>query len=705
MTASNQSSHPEGSSTSASARKNTAPHTGEGPILDNADSPPGVMDTLLHEERVFRPLPQTIANATINPQDAALAHRLATEDWRTFWEEAAEEVQWFRKWDSVVDETNAPFYRWFPGARCNIIHNALDRHMETANRHRLALIWEGEPGDTRKLTYFELCREVNKFANVLRGMGVTKGDRVLLYMPALPETVIAMLASAKIGAVHSTVFAGFSSRSLADRLEDARPRAIITVDGFFRNGRVVPLKPLLDEALRLCQRNASRNPAPVPHGNDSTTHASPEAPPVIVVQRAHLDVTMNAPRDHWWHDVMLHQSPEARTESMDAADPLFVLYTSGTTGKPKGIVHSHGGYMVGVHRTLTWVFDLKPTDVFWCTADPGWITGHSYAIYGPLMAGTTTLLYEGHPLYPEAGRLWSMVERWGVSILYTVPTLIRMLMRFGPHYPSRHDLSTLRVLGSVGEPISPEAWVWFHKTIGRGRCPLLDTWWQTETGMIMIAPLPVSLLKPGSVTRPLPGIQADVVDAQGNSLPPGTGGYLVIKAPWPAMMSAVLNDDGTYRDQYWSRVPGWYFPGDMARKDADGYLWIQGRADDVIMIAGHRVGTAELEAALASHPSVAECGVIGVPDDIRGEVAKAFVVLHDDAPPIGGFIPEADMEAELIEHVRRELGPVAVLRGVSFRTELPRNRSGKIMRRILRAEELGQDVGDVSTLEEDPALD
>jgi acetyl-CoA synthetase len=641
----------------------------------------GTIDNLLVEERVFRPLPRIAAEATVNPQDILAARKHADADWKGFWEEAADELQWFRKWETVVDETNAPFYRWFSGARCNIVHNALDRHIETVNKNRLALIWEGEPGDTRKLTYFELYREVNRFANVLRGLGVKKGERVLIYMPSLPETVIAMLATAKIGAVHSVVFAGFSSGALADRIEDAQPRVIVTVDGFYRNGRVIALKPLVDEALQHC-------------------HSLVEA--VVVVHRAHLDVAMHDDRDRWWHDVMLHQPTEALTEVVEANDPLFMLYTSGTTGKPKGIVHSHGGYMVGVHRTLNWVFDLKPTDIFWCTADPGWITGHSYVIYGPLMAGTTTLLYEGHPLYPEAGRLWSMVERWGVTILYTVPTLIRMLMRFGTQYPAGHDLTTLRLLGTVGEPISPEAWVWFYKNIGRGQCPLLDTWWQTETGMIMISPLPVSLLKPGSVTKPMPGIDVDVVDEQGNSLPPRTGGYLVIKRPWPAMMSTVFNDHAAYVDMYWSQFPGWYFPGDVARKDDDGYIWIQGRADDVIMIAGHRVGTAELEAALSSHPAVAECGVIGVPDEIRGEVAKAFVMLHDDLPPFGGYVQADDMENELMEHVRRELGPVAVLKAVEFRKELPKNRSGKIMRRILRAEEFGEDVGDTSTLEEGP---
>ena len=653
--------------------------SGQSPLAGGA----GTLDALLHEERVLRPLPRVVAEAIVNPQDLARARHHADSDLTGYWEEAAEELEWFRRWDTVLDDDNAPFYRWFAGARCNIVHNALDRHVETANRHRLALIWEGEPGDERRYTYFELYREVNRFANALRGLGIGKGDRVVIYMPPLPETIIAMLAVAKIGGVHSTVFGGFSARSLRERMADARPTAMVTVDGFYRNGRVIALKPIADEAI-----------AELPSDVQADLRHQ------IVVHRAHLETPMQEGRDLWYHDVVRGQSTEALTEVMDATDPLFLLYTSGTTGRPKGHMHCHGGYMVGVHRTMRWVFDIRPTDVFWCTAEPGWITGHSYGVYGPLMAGTTTVLYEGHPLYPEPGRVWSMVERWGVNILYTVPTLIRMLMRLGVDHPARHDLTTLRLLATVGEPISPEAWMWFHRIIGRGRCPVLDTWWQTETGMIMISPLPVTALKPGSVTRPLPGVQAEVVDTCGNPVPPGRGGLLVLQKPWPAMSCGVFNDPDSFRELYWTRFPGWYTTGDVARKDADGYIWIQGRADDVILIAGHRIGTAEMEAALATHPAVAECAVIGIPDMVRGEVGKAFVVLVDDHPPLGTMPHASELAEELVAHVRRELGPVAVIREIAFREGLPRNRSGKIMRRVLRSEEMGGDLGDLSTLED-----
>ena len=474
----------------------------------------GILDTLLQEERVFRPLPLVAAQANISPPQNAAAVALGQSNPLAYWEEAAEELDWFKKWDEVLDDSNAPFYKWFTGAKCNIVYNAVDRHIETANKNKLALIWEGEPGDCRKFTYFELFRAVNKLANGLRSLGIAKGDRVVLYMPPLPETVIAMLATAKIGAVHSLVFGGFSAKALRGRIEDAQARLVVTADGFYRNGRVINLKAIVDEAL------------------DAPACACVEH--VLVAHRANVQTPMTEPRDIWYEDLVRPQKYIAETAVMDSEDMLFLLYTSGATGQPKGIVHTHGGYMVGVHRTLKWVFDIKPTDVFWCTADPGWITGHSYAVYGPLMTGATTLLYEGHPLYPEAGRVWSIVERYGVNILYTMPTLIRMLMRFGNEVPKRYDLASLRLLGTVGEPITPEAWVWFHKQIGRGECPLLDTWWQTETGQFMISPMPVSLLKPGSVTKPLAGIDADVVDENGDPVPPGHGGLLVINKPWPA---------------------------------------------------------------------------------------------------------------------------------------------------------------------------
>ncbi len=638
----------------------------------------GALDALLQEERVFRPLPQMVIEANLNPHQFEEAQARAEADYLAYWEDAAHELDWFKKWDKVLDDSEPPFYKWFPGARCNIVYNALDRHIETANKNKLALIWEGEPGDQRKYTYYELYREVNRFANALRTLGVGKGDRVVLYMPLLPETTIAMLAVAKIGAVHSMIYGGFSAKVLRERINDAKAKVVITADGFYRNGRVINLKSIVDEALAgVCAECVET---------------------CVVVHRVSVDTDMQEPRDLWYDDLVRPERPNCPTEVMDSGDPLFLLYSSGTTGKPKGILHSHGGYMVGISRTLNWVFDLKPTDIFWCTADTGWITGHSYVVYGPLVAGTTTVMYEGHPLYPAADRLWDVVARYGVTILYTSPTLIRMLMRFGTQYPRKKDLSTLRLLGSVGEPINPEAWVWLYKHIGRSECPIMDTWWQTETGMFMISPLPISLLKPGSVNKPLPGIEADVVDREGQPVPAGKGGFLVLKRPWPAMMSTIYKDPERYRKTYWEKIPGMYFAGDVARRDEDGYYWIQGRADDVMNIAGHRIGTAEVESAFVSHRHVTEAAVIGVPDKIKGEVAKAFVILGE------GW--EADYEnsdeliAALQSHVRRELGPVAVVRSIEFRNTLPRTRSGKIMRRILKAEELGQDVGDTSTLED-----
>jgi len=635
----------------------------------------GALDALLHEERVFRPLPQLVIEANVNPQEYAEAMKLASEDYLKYWEEAAKELDWFKKWNQVLDDSNAPFYKWFVDAKCNIVYNALDRHIETANKNKLALIWEGEPGDTKKLTYYELYRAVNRFANALKTLGINKGDRVVLYLPPLPETMIAMLAVAKIGAVHSMVFAGFSAKALRDRIIDAEAKLVITADGFYRNGRVVNLKKVVDQALV--------------DGCDCVET-------VVVVHRASVEMEMVDTRDIWYEDLVRQESPVCPTEVMDSEDMLFLLYSSGTTGKPKGIVHTHGGYMVGVHRSLKWVFDIKPTDIFWCTADVGWITGHSYVVYGPLMVGTTTIMYEGHPLYPQADRLWDIVERYGVTIFYTAPTLIRMLMRFGSQYPKKHDLSTLRLLGSVGEPINPEAWVWFYTNVGRSECPIMDTWWQTETGSFMISPLPITLLKPGSATKPLPGIEADVVDEEGNPVPPGKGGLLVIKKPWPSMLRTLYKNPERYKKTYWEKFPGMYLAGDVARKDEDGYFWIQGRSDDVLNIAGHRVGSAELESAFVSHRAVAEAAVIGVPDKIKGEVAKAFVILSEDVE-----VEDPDeLIKELKRHVRNELGPVAVVKSIEFRDKLPKTRSGKIMRRILRAQELGEEVGDTSTLED-----
>ncbi|WP_045211970.1 acetate--CoA ligase [Desulfonatronovibrio magnus] len=635
----------------------------------------GALDSLLQEERVFRPLPQMVIEANINPQEYSVVMKKTKDDYLSYWEEAAKELDWFKKWDKVLDDSEPPFYKWFTGAKCNIVYNALDRHIETANKNKLALIWEGEPGDSKKMTYYELYRAVNKFANALRSLGIQKGDRVVLYLPPLPETMIAMLAVAKVGAVHSMVFAGFSAKALRDRIEDAEAKLIITADGFYRNGRVINLKSIVDEALV--------------GGCDCLDT-------VVVVHRANVEVEMTEMRDIWYEDLVRQESPISETEVMDSEDMLFLLYSSGTTGKPKGIVHTHGGYMVGVHRSLNWVFDIKPTDIFWCTADAGWITGHSYVVYGPLMAGTTTIMFEGHPLYPQADRLWHIVARYGVNIFYTAPTLIRMLMRFGAQYPKQHDLSTLRLLGTVGEPINPEAWMWFYKNIGRSECPVMDTWWQTETGSFMISALPISLLKPGSATKPLPGIEADVLDEDGNPVPPGKGGYLVLKNPWPSMLRTLYKDPDRYKKTYWEKFPGYYLAGDVARKDEDGYFWIQGRSDDVLNIAGHRVGTAELESALVSHKAVAEAAVIGVPDKIKHEVAKAFVTLSADVDVEN----TDDLIKALKGHVRKELGPVAVVKSIEFREKLPKTRSGKIMRRVLKAQELGEEVGDTSTLED-----
>lgn len=619
-------------------------------------------EELLFEERVIRPLPQFVVEANLKPVQVAELRNTAANDPLWYWEDAADDLEWFKKWDHVLDESQAPFYRWFPGARCNIVHNALDRHIQTANKNKLALIWEGEPGDTRTYTYYELHREVNRFANGLRSIGVGKGDRVVIYMPSLPETVIAMLATAKIGAVHSLVFAGFSAKALKGRIADADAKTVITADGFYRNGRVIHLKDTVDRALM---------------STDSVES-------VVVVRRTGQDVDIQDGRDFWYEELVRRERPQATTEVMDASDPLFILYTSGTTGKPKGIVHAHGGYMVGVNRTFTEVFDIKPTDIFWCTADTGWITGHTAAVYGPLLAGTTSMLYEGHPNYPQPDRMWSIVERYGVNIIYTAPTTIRMLMRHGAHYPEGHDLSSLRLLGTVGESISPEAWDWFHKHVGGNACPMLDTWWQTETGMFMVAPMPVAALKPGSVAKPLPGVSADVVDRKGEPVAAGKTGFLVITKPWPAMMSGIENDPDAYRT-YWDKIPGVYFAGDAAKKDEDGYIWIQGRADDVLIIAGHRIGTAELEGAFFSHKAVAEVAIIGVTDRIKGEAAKAFVVLSDE------FDPTDELVAELKEHVRGELGPVAVVKSIEFRESLPKTSCGKLLRRVLKSEELGLD--------------
>ena len=605
--------------------------------------------------------------------------RAAEQDLQAFWAREAANFVWFNGWDKVLDDSNPPFYKWFTGATTNIVYNCLDRHLQTWRRNKLALIWEGEKGEQRSFSYHALSREVCMFANVLRSMGVRKGDRVTIYMGRVPELPIAMLACAKIGAIHSVIYGGFSVEAIHGRIEDSQSNIVITCDGGYMNGKVVELKQIVDEALKRC--------ATVEH--------------VIVIKRTGMDVPMEEGRDYWYHDLMTlpvakTASGQSRceTEEVDAEHPLFLLYTSGTTGKPKAILHTHGGYMVGVATTLKYVFDIQDDDRFWCTADPGWVTGHSYVVYGPLLLGATVFIYEGGPTYPFPNRWWSLIEKYGINILYTAPTAIRGLMRFGEAWPNRHDLSSLRLLGTVGEPINPEAWRWYHRVIGKGACPIMDTWWQTETGMFMITPMPETPLKPGSGTLPFPGVQADVVDEHGNSVKPGEEGYLILKTPWPAMMRTIYNDNERYVEQYWKKVPGAYFTGDSARRDADGYYWIIGRVDDVIKVSGYRLGTAEIESALVSHPAVAEAAAIGLPHEVKGNAIHAYVMLK------AGHEPSDELVAALREHVAHEMGPIAKPEKITIVPGLPKTRSGKIMRRVLKARAQGLPEGDLTTLEE-----
>ncbi|MCO5189285.1 MAG: acetate--CoA ligase [Anaerolineae bacterium] len=622
---------------------------------------------------VYYPSAEIIANAHIPDYDAV--HQAATDDLAGFWDKIAHEnFEWAEPWHTTLDESDPPFYKWFVGAKTNIVHNALDRHVKTATRNKAALIFEGEPGDSKVYTYQQLNYEVCKFASVLRAQGVRKGDRVTIYMGRIPELMIAMLACAKVGAMHSVVYGGFSTEALLGRIEDSASKVLITCDGAWLRGKVIELKEIANAAVERSETIQS----------------------VICVKRIGHDVEMVPDRDYWYHDLMALPiaDPNAPTEVMDAEDPLFILYTSGTTGRPKAILHTHGGYMVGTATTLKWVFDIKPEDIWWCAADPGWITGHSYIVYSPLVLGATSFMYEGAPTHPYPDRWWSLIAKYGITILYTAPTAIRGLMRFGETWPQRHDLSSLRLLGSVGEPINPEAWKWYHRVIGNESCPIMDTWWQTETGNFMITPLPSVPLKPGSATRGFPGVQVDVVDEEGNPVGVNEEGFLVIKRPWPAMLRTLFGDPERYVAQYWSRYAeqGWYLPGDSAKKDEDGYIWVIGRIDDVIKVSGYRLGTAEIESALVSHPAVAEAAVIGVPDELRGNVIKAYCILRD------GFEPSEQLERELRDHVGVEMGPIAKPSAVAIVDSLPKTRSGKIMRRVLRAQTLGQDVGDLSTL-------
>jgi len=621
---------------------------------------------------VFYPSEKVIENANIKDWDSL--NTTAINDYPGFWAEQAEQLHWFKKWDNVIDDSEKPFYKWFTGGKTNICYNCLDFHTKTYRRNKLALIWEGENGDQLSMSYYALHRETIKFANIIKSLGVKKGDRVTIYMGRIPEIVIAMLACARIGAIHSVVYGGFSVEALHERLEDSQSKVLIVADGAFQRGKIINLKQIADEAL---QRAAT-----VEH--------------VLVVRRTKHEVYMEPGRDMWYHE--LANLPIANqpcpAEEMDAEDPLFILYTSGTTGKPKAILHTHGGYMVGTYTTLKYVFDIHEEDRYWCAADPGWITGHSYIVYGPLLNGATSFLYEGAPNFPYPNRWWQMIERYGINILYTAPTAIRGLMRFGDAWVNRHDLSSLRLLGSVGEPINPEAWKWYHKVVGKEKCPIMDTWWQTETGMFMITPMPCVPLKPGSGTKPFPGIEMDVVNEEGVPVKANEEGFLIIKTPWPAMIRTIYNDPERLVTQYWSKYPGYYLTGDSAKKDEDGYFWIIGRVDDVIKVSGYRLGTAEIESALVSHNAVAEAAAIGMPHEVKGNVIYAYVILRQ------GIAKSEKLAEELRQHVSHEVGPIAKPEKIEFVDSLPKTRSGKIMRRVLKAKEMGVDPGNLSTLEE-----
>ncbi len=629
--------------------------------------------SVLHETRTFPPPAEFSALAHIKSEAEyqALWQR-AKDDPAGFWGDMAQNLDWFRKWDKVLDG-QMPNTKWFTGGKLNASYNCLDRHLLTWRKNKAAIIWEGEPGDTRTLTYQELHREVCKFANVLKRLGVVTGDRVTLYMPMIPELAIAMLACARIGATHSIIFGGFSADAVADRNNDAQAKVVVTADGGWRRGKEVPLKKAVDESLE----------------------RSPSVERVVCVRRTGTPVTMVPDRDYWWHDLMATSSADCDPEELDAEHPLFILYTSGSTGKPKGVMHSTAGYTLGTMMTSKWVFDLKDEDTYWCTADIGWVTGHSYIVYGPLANGATTVMYEGAPNWPDEGRFWQMIEKYRVNIFYTAPTAIRAFIKWGDNWPNSHDLSSLRLLGSVGEPINPEAWMWYHRVIGGERCPIVDTWWQTETGAIMLSPLPgVQTTKPGSCTRPLPGIVPDIVDKDGNSLPDNAGGFLVMRQPWPSMLRTLYGDHDRFVKTYFSEIPGCYFAGDGARRDEDGCHWIMGRVDDVLNVSGHRLSTMEVESALVSHPAVAEAAVVGFPHEIKGEGICCFVTLRvgdgDDA-----------LKAELTQHVRKHIGALAQPDMIRFTASMPKTRSGKIMRRLLRDIAAGRErTGDTSTLED-----
>ena len=632
------------------------------------------IESVMNEERVFPPPSEFAQDARIGSlEDYERLRQEASAAPDAFWARMAEELDWFKKWDTVLD-WKLPHAKWFVGGKINISSNCLDRHLSGPRRNKAAIIWEGEPGEQRTFTYAQLHREVCRFANVLKRAGVVPGDRVALYMPLIPELAISMLACARIGATHSVIFGGFSADAIKDRIIDAGCKMVVTADGGYRRGTEVALKPSVDEALK----------------------HTPSVKGCIVVRRTGTRVHMEAGRDYWWHEVMETVSTDCPAEELDSEHPLFILYTSGTTGKPKGILHTTAGYLLQCHLTTKWIFDIKDEDIYWCTADIGWVTGHSYVVYGPLSCGATVLMYEGAPNHPEPDRFWKIIEQHGVNIFYTAPTAIRAFIKWGEHWPLKHNLSSLRLLGTVGEPINPEAWMWYREIIGKGRCPIVDTWWQTETGAIMISPLPgVTPTKPGSATKPLPGIEVDVMTKTGESVGANEGGYLVIKRPWPSMLRTIWGDDERYQAQYWSEIDGVYFAGDGVRRDADGYFWIMGRVDDVINVSGHRLGTAEVESALVSHRAVAEAAVVGRPDDLKGSAIVAFVTLE------GQHTASDELKQELRQHVAHEIGALARPDEIRFTDMLPKTRSGKIMRRLLRELAAGGIVrGDTTTLED-----
>jgi len=640
------------------------------------------ISVLLDEKRVFKPNEEFVNQTNVkqwmkkhNIKNHEDLYKKA-EDWKWFWEEISKDlVEWYKPYDSVV-EWKPPNVNWFVGAKYNIVHDALDKHVNSWRKNKIAYIFEGEPGDVEKISYNDLYIRVNKFANALKKLGVGKGDRVGIYLPMIPELPIAMLACAKIGAVHSVVFSGFSALAFRDRVNDCEAKVVITCDGFWRRGKKVYLKQQADEALE----------------------DAPTVKNCIVVKRTGDGVPWNAGRDVWWNDLVFDSPKECETEKLDANDPLFFLYTSGTTGKPKGIIHAHGGYAVGTAYTLDWVFDMKDTDIWWCAADIGWITGHSYIVYAPLILGATSVLYEGAPNFPQPDRWWEIIEKYNVTLLYTSPTSIRLFMKYGEEWVKKHDLSTLRLLGSVGEPINPEAWMWYYKNIGNENCPIMDTWWQTETGHFIISPLPITPLKPGSATRPLPGLSANVLNEKGESVQ-NAGGNLVLTHPWPGMLRGIYKNPERYQNTYWNKFEGKYLAGDVTRKDNDGYFWIQGRADDVLNVSGHRIGNSEVESALVSHPMVAEAAVVGKPHDLKGESITSYVVLKKNANP------SDQLRNELREHVGKEMGKIARPDEIWFVNDVPKTRSGKIMRRVIRSKALGKEVGDTSTLANPEAVE